>query len=85
MDTELNRNIAFCFAMGFEKAPMAMKDYVEHALLILKNIYDHKDSQQPCKDNVLAAFCRAIIAFNPKMPYEIFVSNLIKSMPFKGI
>lgn len=61
-----------------------MKNYLEHALLILKNIYEHKDSHQACKDNALAGICRAIIVFMPPMPYEMFVANLIRSMPFKG-
>lgn len=61
-----------------------MKNYLENSLLILKNIYEHKDSHLACKDNVLAAICKAIIVYNPPMPYEVFVANLIKSMPFKG-
>ena len=61
-----------------------MKNYLEHTLLILKNIYDHQDSHQACKDNALAAICKSIIVFNPPMPYELFVNNLIQSMPFKG-
>lgn len=83
-DADLNRNIAYCFAEVIEKCPNEMKNYLEHTLLILKNIYDHKDSHQACKDNALAAICRSIIIFNPPMPYEMFVSNLIQSMPFKG-
>lgn len=83
-DADLNRNIAFCFAEALEKSSAAMKNYLEHTLLILKNIYEHKDSHQACKDNALAGICRAIIAFMPPMPYEMFVANLVKSMPFKG-
>lgn len=84
-DADLNRNIAFCFAEALEKAPNAMKQYLEQTLFVLKNIYEHKDSHQACKDNALAGMCKAIIVFNPPMiPYEVFVPNLIKSMPFKG-
>lgn len=83
-DTDLNRNIAYCFAEAFEKAPNSMKNYLEHTLLILKNIYENKDSHEACKDNALAGICRSIIVFNPPMPYEMFVASLIKSMPFKG-
>jgi hypothetical protein len=69
MDSDLNRNIAYCFAEAIEKAPNFMKNYIELTMQTLKNIYDHKDSSQSCKDNVLAAFCRAIIVFNPPIPY----------------
>lgn len=68
-DTDLNRNIAFCFAEAIEKSPQTMKHYLEHTLLILKNIFEHKDSHQACKDNALAGICRAIIVFSPPMPY----------------
>ena len=68
-DADLNRNIAYCFAEALEKAPNEMKNYLEHSLLILKNIYEHQGSHQACKDNALAAICRAIIVFNPPMPY----------------
>jgi hypothetical protein len=84
MDSDLNRNIAFCFAEAIEKAPSSMKNNLEQTFQTLKNMYDHQDSLQSCKDNVLAAFCKAIIVFNPQIPYEVFVQNLIKSMPFKG-
>lgn len=61
-----------------------MKKYLEHALFILKTIYDHKNSHQACKDNALAGICRAILVFDPPMPYEVFLSTLVQSMPFKG-
>ena len=83
-DGDLNRNIAFCFAQMFDKSSQAMIPYLQHGLLILKNIYEHKSSHQACKQNALAALCKIIWTYNPPMPYEMFVGNLIQSMPFKG-
>lgn len=84
-DADLNRNIAYCFGEAMEKAPEAMKNNLNHCLVILKNIFDNPSSHQACKDNALSSICRAIIAYNPPMPYEAFVNGLIQSMPFKGI
>lgn len=68
-DSDLNRNIAYCFAEAIERCPQQMQTYLEHTLLILKNIFENKDSHQACKDNALAAICRSIIVFNPPLPY----------------
>ena len=83
-DADLNRNISFCFAQMFEKSAQVMSPYLQHGLLILKNIYENPNSHQACKDNALAALCRIVYTFNPPLPYEVFVNNLIQSMPFTG-
>jgi hypothetical protein len=83
-DADLNRNIAYCFAEAIEKSPETSKNYLEHFLVVLKNIFEHKNSHQACKDNALAGICKAIMVFHPPMPYEMFVATLLKSMPFQG-
>lgn len=83
-ETDVNRNIAYCFAEMFEKAPKAMTPYLQDGLANLKQIFDHAASSQACKDNAVGAICRIIYTFNPPMPYQIFIENLVQMMPFKG-
>lgn len=83
-ETDVNRNIAYSFAEMFEKAPKAMTPYLQDGLAYLKQIFDHPGSSQPCKDNAVGAICRIIYTFNPPMPYQIFIENLLSMMPFKG-
>lgn len=83
-DTEINRNVAYCFAEMFEKVGHGMLAYLQDGLLLLKQIFDHAGSSQACKDNAVAAICRIIYTINPPMPHQIFVDNLIQMMPFKG-
>lgn len=61
-----------------------MAPYLQDGLILLKQIFDHKSSEQACKDNAVAAICRTIYTFNPPMPHQIFVDNLVKMMPFQG-
>jgi hypothetical protein len=61
-----------------------MAPYLQDGLILLKQIFDHKSSEQACKDNAVAAICRIIYTFNPPMPHQIFVDNLVKMMPFQG-
>lgn len=68
-DADLNRNIAYCFAEAIEKSPETTKHHLEHILVILKTIFENKHSHVACKDNALAGICKAIIIFNPPMPY----------------
>lgn len=68
----------------FEKAPKAMQTYLMEGLGTLKQIFDHSSSSLACKQNAVGAICRIIYTFDPQMPYEIFVDNLIKMMPFQG-
>ena len=68
----------------FEKAPKAMTPYLQDGLAYLKQIFDHQGSSQACKDNSVGAICRIIYTFNPPMPYQVFLDNLVKMMPFQG-
>lgn len=61
-----------------------MAPYLQDGLLLLKQVFEHKSSDQACKDNAVAAICRAIYTFDPPMPHQIFVDNLVKMMPFRG-
>ena len=83
-DSEVNRNVAYCLAEMFEKSSQAMMGHLNDGLLILKQIFEHKSSDQACRDNAVGAICRIIYTFNPPMPYEVFVDNLVKMMPFSG-
>lgn len=83
-ETEINRNVAYCFAEMFEKSTNFFLKYLQEALVLLKQIFDHVSSSQPCKDNAVAAICRIIYTINPPMPHQIFVDNLVAMMPFKG-
>ena len=83
-ETEINRNVAYCFAELFEKAPTYFGKYLQEGLLLLKQIFDHATSEQACKDNAVAAICRIIYTINPPMPLQVFVDNLVKMMPFQG-
>ena len=83
-ETEINRNVSYCFAEMFEKATYAMNSYLQEGLILLKQIFEHASSDQPCKDNAVAAICRIIYTINPPMPHQIFLENLVKMMPFQG-
>lgn len=83
-DTDVNRNIAYSYAEMFEKASKAMTPYLQDGLAYLKQIFDHPGASQPCKDNAVGAICRIIYTFNPPMPYQVFLDNLVTMMPFKG-
>ena len=61
-----------------------MLPFLNQGLIILKQIFEHPSSDQPCKDNTIGAICRIIYTINPPMPHEVFVDNLIKMMPFSG-
>jgi hypothetical protein len=52
--------------------------------LLLKQIFDHANSSQACRDNAVAAICRIIYTVNPPMPHQVFVDGMIKMMPFQG-
>lgn len=43
-DTEINRNVAYCFAEMFEKSAYAMSSYLQEGLVILKQIFEHSSS-----------------------------------------
>ena len=48
-ETDVNRNIAYCFAEMFEKASKNMTPYLQDGLIYLKQIYEHAGSSQACK------------------------------------
>jgi hypothetical protein len=83
-DEEVNRNISYCLAEMFEKSTQAMLPHLQEGLLTLKQIFEHNSSDQPCKDNAVAAICRIIYTVNPPMPHQVFLDNLVNMMPFKG-
>lgn len=83
-DTEVNRNIAYCFAEMFEKAPKVMVTHLQEGLICLKQIYQHANSELACKENAIAAICRIIYTFNPPMPLQLLIDSLIKMMPFQA-
>jgi hypothetical protein len=83
-ETEINRNVAYCLAEMFEKSPKYFAKHLPNGLLLLKQIFDHPSSSEPCKDNALAAICRVIYTINPPMPLQVFVDTLIPLLPFKG-
>lgn len=83
-DTEVNRNIAYCFAELFEKAGRGMLAHLQEGLLLLKQFFDSAGSSQACKDNALAAICRIIYTIDPPMPHQVFVDSLVQMMPFQG-
>lgn len=61
-----------------------MTPFLQQGLLRLKQIFEHQSSDQACKDNAVASICRIIYTFNPPMPHQVFVDNLVKMMPFQG-
>jgi len=61
-----------------------MSPYLQDGLILLKQIFEHRSSEQACKDNAVGAICRIIYTINPPMPHQIFIDNLIKMMPFQG-
>lgn len=83
-ETEINRNVAYCFAEIFEKATRYFANHLQEGLLLLKQIFDNANSSQACRDNAVAAICRIIYTVNPPMPHQVFVDNLVKMMPFQG-
>ena len=68
----------------FEKAPQTMMPYLQDGLIIMKQLFEHQSSDQPCRDNAVGAICRVIFTINPPMPHPVFVDNLVKMMPMKG-
>ena len=48
-DSEVNRNVAYCYAEMFEKATQAMTPYLQDALVNLKHIFEHASSDKACK------------------------------------
>ena len=67
-----------------EKAPQSMMPFLQDALILMKQIFEHQSSDQPCKDNAVGAICRVIYTVNPPMPHEVFIDNLVKMMPMQG-
>ena len=84
-DTDLNRNIAYCFAEMFEKESKCMMPYLADGLIGLKNIFEHKLSSEACKDNAMGALCRITYSIYPQMPYESILAGMFQRMPFKGM
>jgi hypothetical protein len=37
------------------------------------------------RENAVAAICRIIYTYNPPLPINIFVNNMMNMLPFKGI
>lgn len=61
-----------------------MLPHLNDGLAYLKQIFDNVGSSQACKDNAVGAICRIIYTYNPPMPYQVFIQNLVSMMPFKG-
>ncbi len=68
----------------FEKSPKSMMVYLQDGLIYLKQLFENAASSLACKENSIGAICRIIYTYSPPMPYQIFVDNLVKVMPFTG-
>ena len=66
----------------FEKSPKTMMIYLQDGLICLKQLFENASSSLACKENSIGAICRIIYTYSPPMPYQIFVDNLVKIMPF---
>ena len=61
-----------------------MMVYLQDGLIYLKQLFENAASSLACKENAIGAICRIIYTYSPPMPYQIFVDNLVKVMPFTG-